>query len=54
VHGLRVPRPIAAGGALGRSGKTHLATRACQAGHRVLFATVAQWVARLARVVALG
>jgi DNA replication protein DnaC len=34
------------------TGKTHLATglaiRACQAGHRVSFATAAQWVARLA------
>jgi len=30
------------------SSKTHLAIRACQAGHRVLFATAAQWVARLA------
>jgi DNA replication protein DnaC len=34
------------------TGKTHLATglaiRACQAGHRVLFAPAAQWVARLA------
>jgi DNA replication protein DnaC len=34
------------------TGKTHLAIglgiRACQAGHRVLFATAAQWVARLA------
>jgi DNA replication protein DnaC len=34
------------------TGKTHLATglaiRACQAGHRVLFATSSQWVARLA------
>ena len=34
------------------TGKTHLAIglaiRACQAGHRVLFATVAEWVARLA------
>jgi hypothetical protein len=34
------------------AGKTHLAIglaiRACQAGHRVLFATAAQWVARLA------
>ena len=34
------------------TGKTHLATglaiRACQAGHRVQFATAAQWVARLA------
>jgi DNA replication protein DnaC len=33
------------------TGKTHLAIglaiRACQAGHRVLFATAAQWVARL-------
>ena len=33
-------------------GKTHLAIglgiRACQAGHRVLFATAVQWVARLA------
>jgi DNA replication protein DnaC len=33
------------------TGKTHLATglamRACQAGHRVLFATASQWVARL-------
>ena len=32
------------------TGKTHLATgisiRACQAGHRVLFATAAEWVAR--------
>jgi DNA replication protein DnaC len=27
---------------------TGLAIRACQAGHRVLFATAAQWVARLA------
>jgi DNA replication protein DnaC len=38
---------------LGRreTGKTHLATglaiRACQAGHRVLFATAAEWVTRL-------
>jgi DNA replication protein DnaC len=34
------------------TGKTHLATglaiRACQAGHRVMFATAAEWVARLA------
>jgi DNA replication protein DnaC len=34
------------------TGKTHLATglaiRACQAGHRVLFATASQWVSRLA------
>jgi DNA replication protein DnaC len=34
------------------TGKTHLATglaiRACQAGHRVQFATASQWVARLA------
>jgi DNA replication protein DnaC len=34
------------------TGKSHLAiglgVRACQAGHRVLFATAAQWVARLA------
>src|SRR4051794_18760888 len=34
------------------TGKTHLAiglgVRACQAGHRVLFATASQWVARLA------
>ena len=34
------------------TGKTHLAIglaiRACQAGHRVLFATASQWVARLA------
>jgi len=34
------------------TGKTHLATglaiRACQAGYRVLFATAAEWVARLA------
>ena len=34
------------------TGKTHLSTglgiRACQAGHRVLFATAAEWVARLA------
>ena len=34
------------------TGKTHLATglaiRACQAGHRVLFAIASQWVARLA------
>ena len=33
------------------TGKTHLATglgmRACQAGHRVAFATAAEWVARL-------
>jgi len=36
------------------TGKTHLATglaiRACQAGHRVLFATASQWVDRLAGV----
>ena len=34
------------------TGKTHLATglaiRACQGGHRVLFATASEWVARLA------
>jgi DNA replication protein DnaC len=34
------------------TGKTHLAIglamRACQSGHRVLFATAAEWVARLA------
>ena len=36
------------------TGKTHLAIgiaiRACQAGHRVLFATASEWVARLAEV----
>ena len=35
------------------TGKTHLATglaiRACQGGHRVLFATASEWVTRLAR-----
>jgi DNA replication protein DnaC len=40
------------------TGKTHLAVglgiRACQAGHRVLFATAAQWVARLADAHAAG
>src|SRR6266568_4396866 len=40
------------------TGKTHLATgmaiRACQAGHRVLFATASQWVARLADAHAAG
>jgi DNA replication protein DnaC len=40
------------------TGKTHLAIglaiRACQAGHRVLFATAAQWVARLAEAHAAG
>src|SRR5438034_993079 len=40
------------------TGKTHLATgiaiRACQAGHRVLFATAAEWVARLAQAHAAG
>src|ERR1700760_3737900 len=40
------------------TGKTHLATglaiRACQAGHRVQFATAAQWVARLADAHAAG
>lgn len=40
------------------TGKTHLAvafgTRACQAGHQVLFATVAEWVARLADAKAAG
>jgi DNA replication protein DnaC len=40
------------------TGKTHLATglaiRACQAGHRVLFATAAEWVARLADTHAAG
>jgi DNA replication protein DnaC len=38
--------------------KTHLAIglsiRACQAGHRVAFATAAQWVARLADAHAAG
>lgn len=40
------------------TGKTHLATalgvRACEAGHRVLFATAAQWAARLAGARAEG
>jgi DNA replication protein DnaC len=40
------------------TGKTHLAiglgVRACQAGHRVLFATAAGWVARLADANAQG
>ena len=40
------------------TGKTHLAIalgiRACQAGHRTLFATAAQWVARLAEAHAQG
>src|ERR671910_3396001 len=40
------------------TGKTHLATgiaiRACQAGHRVLFATAAEWVDRLAELHAAG
>jgi DNA replication protein DnaC len=40
------------------TGKTHLATglgiRACQAGHRVAFATAAEWVARLAAAHAAG
>ncbi|MBB6440264.1 IS21-like element helper ATPase IstB [Streptomyces candidus] len=40
------------------TGKTHLATglgiRACQAGHRVAFATAAQWVTRLAEAHANG
>jgi DNA replication protein DnaC len=40
------------------TGKTHLAiglsVRACQAGHRVLFATAAEWVARLAEAHAAG
>jgi DNA replication protein DnaC len=40
------------------TGKTHLAiglaVRACQAGHRVLFATAAQWVARLAEAHTAG
>jgi DNA replication protein DnaC len=40
------------------TGKTHLATgigiRACQAGHRVSFATAAEWVARLAESHAQG
>ena len=40
------------------TGKSHLATglaiRACQAGHRVLFATASQWVARLAEAHAAG
>jgi DNA replication protein DnaC len=40
------------------TGKTHLAIglgiRACQASHRVLFATAAQWVARLADAHAAG
>src|SRR6267378_112928 len=40
------------------TGKTHLAIgiaiRACQAGHRVLFATASQWVDRLAAAHAAG
>ncbi|MFH8737993.1 ATP-binding protein [Streptomyces sp. NPDC017964] len=40
------------------TGKTHLATglgiRACQAGHRVAFATAAQWVTRLAEAHTAG
>ncbi|WMD09507.1 IS21-like element helper ATPase IstB [Streptomyces sp. FXY-T5] len=40
------------------TGKTHLAValgvRACQAGHRVLFATAAEWAARLAEARAAG
>ncbi|MFF8829417.1 IS21-like element helper ATPase IstB [Streptomyces sp. NPDC015131] len=40
------------------TGKTHLAValgvRACQAGHRVLFATAAEWAARLAEAEAGG
>jgi DNA replication protein DnaC len=40
------------------TGKSHLATglaiRACQAGHRVLFATASQWVARLAEAHTAG
>lgn len=40
------------------TGKTHLAiglgVRACQAGHRVCFATASQWVARLADAHAAG
>ena len=40
------------------TGKTHLAIglaiRACQAGHRVLFATAAEWVARLAQAHTAG
>jgi DNA replication protein DnaC len=40
------------------TGKTHLSTglgiRACQAGHRVAFATAAEWVARLADAHAAG
>src|SRR6478672_1299843 len=40
------------------TGKTHLATglaiRACQAGHRVLFATASQWVDRLAATTPAG
>ncbi|MGQ0617155.1 MAG: IS21-like element helper ATPase IstB [Acidimicrobiia bacterium] len=40
------------------TGKTHLAIgisiRACQAGHRVAFATAAEWVARLAETHAQG
>src|SRR3954449_8867756 len=40
------------------TGKTHLAIglgiRACQAGHRVAFATAAEWVARLGQAHAVG
>jgi DNA replication protein DnaC len=40
------------------TGKTHLATalgiRACQAGHRVAFATAIEWVARLAQAHSAG
>lgn len=40
------------------TGKTHLATglaiRACQAGHRVLFATASEWVVRLAAAHSAG
>ncbi len=40
------------------TGKTHLATalgiRACQAGHRVVFATASEWVARLGQPLDAG
>jgi DNA replication protein DnaC len=52
IHRQRRPQIVQSLAIPPGTGKTHLAIglamRACQAGHRVLFATASEWVARLA------